>query len=340
MGTFLPQKTMLKTERVNVTIVDVAKESGISKSTISRYLRGEVVSSEKALLIEQALRSSGYVRNNFAQYMRTKKTDLIGIVVPDLDNPFFTKIIKRLEEIAFDNGQSLIIKTTSRSIEREKAAIQYIRGFRVDALFLCRSQLEETDLLELELGMPVISIDKSYETIHSVVSNNYENGYLLTTHMLKQHATPIGFFLRVDESESVLERLRGYQDVCHEHDLDPLVFTYDVTQGIDGQKFIHFVRAHQIKGLICRNDNDAVKVMSIVKDQIALNTIDPIRIAGFDNISISSQITPELTTIDQHIEAMCDKAYEILRQSPLTVIHQIHPSELIVRESTQQGVKR
>ncbi len=330
---------MHKNERTTITILDVARESGISKSTISRYLRGDAVSAEKAIMIEQALRSSGYVRNNFAQYMRTKKTDLIGIVVPDLDNPFFTKIIKRLEEIAFENGQSLIIKTSSRSIEREKAAIQYIRGFRVDALFLCRSQLDDADIQALDLGIPVVSIDKSYDTVHSVVSNNYDNGFQLTSHLIEQTTSPIGFFLRSEESESVLERLRGYESAMKASGRPSYVYTYDVDKGIHAKDFMSFLTTHSIHGLICRNDNDAVKVMSIVKDHIANGTIEPLLIAGFDNISISSQITPELTTIDQHIEAMCDTAYDLIHSMKTQAVHKIHPSELIIRESTTLDVK-
>ncbi len=329
---------MHKHDRGSVTILDVAEQSGISKSTISRYLRGETVSPEKAAMIESALRTSGYVRNNFAQYMRTKKTDLIGIVVPDLDNPFFTKIIKRLEEIAFDNGQSLIIKTSSRSLDREKAAIQYIRGFRVDALFLCRSQLDDHDIASLDLDIPVVSIDKSYSTIHSVVSNNYDNGYQLTMHLIQQTKAPIGFFLRIDESESVLERLRGYEVAMQEAKRTPHIYTYEVNRGIHGANFIEFIQTHQIQGLICRNDNDAVKVMSIVKDPVTRGQIRPLLIAGFDNISISSQITPELTTIDQHIEAMCDTAYELFQRGVTKAVHRVHPSELIIRESTTMEV--
>ena len=329
---------MHNNERTTVTILDVARQSGISKSTISRYLRGDTVSPEKAIMIEKALRSSGYVRNNFAQYMRTKKTDLIGIVVPDLDNPFFTKIIKRLEEIAFTNGQSLIIKTSSRSLEREKAAIQYIRGFRVDALFLCRSQLSDEDIQTLDLGVPVVSIDKSYDSVHSVVSNNFDNGFQLTHHLMQQTDAPIGFFLRSEESESVLERVRGYETAMKEQQRTPHVYTYHLEEGINSVKFIEFIRTHSIQGLICRNDNDAVKVMSVVKDHVANGSINPLLIAGFDNISIASQITPELTTIDQHIEAMCDTAYDLIQLRATQSIHKVHPSELIIRESTTLDV--
>lgn len=331
---------MQKNERSKTTILDVARESGISKSTISRYLRGDVVSPDKSAMIEEALRRSGYVRNNFAQYMRTKKTDLIGIVVPDLDNPFFTKIIKRLDELTYQKGQSLIIKTANRSIDREKSVIQYIRGFRVDALFLCRSELSEQDIQELELDIPVVSIDKSFESIHSVVSNNFDNGVQLTTHLIQQTNAPISFFLRNEESESVLERLRGYEFVMNAEHRPSYVFRYDVNHGLDAPSLMQFIASHQIEGLICRNDNDAVKVMSATKDYVAAGQIKPLLIAGFDNIGIASQITPELTTVDQHIQVMCDTAFELIHSDQIDIIHKIHPSELIVRHSTFAGDKR
>ncbi len=80
--------------------------------------------------------------------------------------------------------------------------------------------------------------------------------------------------------------------------------------------------------------------MSIIKDYVAFGRIKPLLIAGFDNISIASQITPELTTIDQHIQVMCDTAFELIQAGQTQVVHKVHPSELIIRQSTLMETKR
>ena len=112
-----------------VTIIDLANKSLISKSTISRYLQGKNVSAKKQVEIEKAIIELGYIRNNFASFLRTNKSNILGVLVPDLDNPFFIKIIKRLEEISQNLGKTLIIKTTKSNDSIELEAIDFIRGF-------------------------------------------------------------------------------------------------------------------------------------------------------------------------------------------------------------------
>ena len=138
-----------------ITLLDLEKISGISKTTISRHLSGSRVSQAKVKRIEDSIASSGYIRNNFAQLLRSNQSNLIGVIVPDLDNPFFLKIIKRLEELASSKGKTLIIKTTQRSVELELKSIDFIRGFMVEALFLCRSELYDFQLQQMKIKIPI-----------------------------------------------------------------------------------------------------------------------------------------------------------------------------------------
>jgi DNA-binding LacI/PurR family transcriptional regulator len=320
-----------------VTLFDLEKISGVSKTTISRYLSGEFVSSEKIKKIEKAITNSGYIKNNFAQLLRKSKSNLIGVIVPDLDNPFFLKIIKRIDELANIEGKTLIIKTTNRSNSVEKKAIEYIRGFMVEAIFICRSEMNDGDLIRMNLQIPVISIDKEFSSVTSIVSNNFQSSYDLTTHLISQAEGNVLFFSRSVESSSVLERIKGFKAACKKHRVPINLFSYDVNLPIDFERLFKIVKEKKIRGIICRNDNEAVKISSYFNDKYNRLEISRVKVCGFDNISLSKHVIPKLTTVDQKIEEMCDIGFKIFLKNEIknpSLI--VHDSELIIRESTSK----
>jgi len=319
----------------NITILDLEKVSGISKSTISRYLRGEGVSDEKSKIIESTIVKTGYIKNNFAQLLRTSKSNLIGVLVPDLDNPFFLTIIKRLDQLAYVEGKSLIIKTTDSDYERELSALSFLRGFRVDGIFFCRSELDDKKIKELNITVPVISIDKKFETMKSVVSNNFTNGYTLTKHVFENTSENVMFFSRIKESSSVKERIAGYKQSCKEMNKDILSYTYKRRNGVDFDRLCKYILDNNIGAIISRNDNEAIKLQSFLNNLYYNDKFKRIRFAGFDNIRLSNHILPKLTTIDQNIENMCNTAYKILNNfDDYKENVYIQESELFIREST------
>jgi len=318
-----------------VTILDLEKKSGISKTTISRYLHGVKVSSDKARRIEEAIAECGYIRNNFAQLLRSSQSNLIAVLIPDLDNPFFLKIIKRLEELADKQGKTLIIKTTKRSVQAELDTISFVRGFRVEALFLCRSELDDEMLDALKLDIPVISLDRSFKHITSILSNNFKSGHDLSMHLIQHCQGEVMFFSRLHESDSVHERIRGFQEACVQADKVGYQYKYDVEHEIDFEDLYSFVKQYKIEGIICRNDNEAVKILAYLSDKANKGEIKPIKICGFDNIALSKHMIPKLTTVDQRVEEMCDIAFDLFLNDdcfpPRTIIHE---ADLIIREST------
>ncbi len=319
-----------------VTILDLEKKSGISKTTISRYLHGVKVSEDKSRRIEEAIAECGYIRNNFAQLLRSSQSNLIAVLIPDLDNPFFLKIIKRLEELAAEQNKTLIIKTTKRSMLTELKTISFVRGFMVEALFLCRSELDDETLESLKIEIPTISLDREFKSITSIVSNNHQSGYDLSMHLLGHIKNgEVMFFSRMQESSSVHERIEGFTEACQKHDKIAYQYKYDVDKGIDFDDLFTFVKKYNIEGIVCRNDNEAVKLLAFLSDKANHNEIPKIKICGFDNIGLSRHMIPKLTTVDQKIEDMCDIAFEHFMNNTCTPARIIvQEAELIIREST------
>ncbi|MDP2813022.1 MAG: LacI family DNA-binding transcriptional regulator [Erysipelotrichaceae bacterium] len=323
-----------------VTLLDLERISGVSKTTVSRYLSGERVKKDKEERIELAIKESGYIRNNFAQLLRSSQSNLIGVTVPDLDNPFFLKIIKRLDQLASERGKTLIIKTTNRSVETELKVIEFIRGFLVESIFLCRSELSESEITKLKFSVPVISLDKEFSNIDSVVSNNYQSAYDLNVHLINQ-SKQVMFFSRLFESTSVHQRVQGFKDSCAAYKKEPHEYKYNVNLPIDFNDLFNFVLSNKIDGIICRNDNEALKVLSFFNQKRAQGDIYKVKVCGFDNISLSKHIVPRLTTVDQKVEEMCDIAFELsLRKENKDPQIMVHESEIIIRESTRKDDDR
>lgn len=319
-----------------VTILDLAKESEISKSTISRYLQGNNISLDKQAKIEKAIADLGYIKNNFASFLRTNKSNILGVLIPDLDNPFFVKIIKRMEILSQEVGKTLIIKTTKSMANIELEAIHFIRGFLVEAIFLCRSELTDDILNSLNTDTPFISLDKRFKTINSIVSNNRNGGYILTEHLFQNVSGNVMFFSRVKDSTSVIERSDGYKAYCREHNKQILEYKYMNDQDVDYDNLLEYIKKNNVEGIISRNDNDAVRILSFLNEMTFKGLIYRLKVCGFDNISLSRRIVPKLTTIDQKIEDMCDTAFDILMNyneldKPKIFVQQ---GELIIRESS------
>jgi len=322
--------------KTNITILDLAKYSGVGKSTVSRYLRGESVSDKTAKKIEDAISQTGYIRNNYAQLLRTSHSNFIGVIIPDFDNPFFLSIVKRLDKLSYEQGKTLIIKTSLSSFEREMEALQFIRGFRVEAIFLCRTELTEAQLNQLNIQVPVISIDKQLNGYISVLSNNLNNGYILAKHVFRNTEDgKVMFFSRLHESKSVIDRFTGYEAACMENNQEVLSYKYDREKAMDYEKLKAYVLKHQVKSIIARNDNEAIKIHSYFNQLYYKGDMYRIKVAGFDNIRLAGAVIPRLTSIDQKIENICDIAYDkFVNFKESEIKTYVCDSELIIREST------
>ena len=143
------------------------------------------------------------------------------------------------------------------------------------------------------------------------------------------------FFSREKESNSVKERIRGYLAYCKKYNHNSYSYKYNRGLGVDFNHLKDFVIKNKIKAVIARNDNEAIKIQSFFNDLYYKKEFPKIRVAGFDNIRLSRNILPRLTTIDQKIEKMCDLAYDKYKNYQKDKIKTyVQNSELIIREST------
>ncbi len=310
-----------------ITILDIAKETGISKSTVSRYLSGGSISAEKSKIIEKKINELGYIRNNFAGMLRKSSSNLIGVIVPDLKNPFYSNIVYEVERIADVMGITIIVKTSNGSAAKEVEILKYFSGFQVAAVILCSSNIDFSSLERFQKAIRFVSIDNIIEGINNVVSNNLKSGYEITKYIAENVNNNVLFVRRVSDRSSVLDREEGFIRACNEIGKQYYIYKYDNKYGINYEDFKEFINSHNIEGILCRNDNEAIKLMS------NLSNFNNLRYFGFDNIELSELVKPKLTTVDQNSYEMCKIALDIIINKTDTIKNYIIDAKLIIRSN-------
>jgi len=330
-----------------VRLKDIALRAGVSVMTVSKALRGEkdvapVTRQRVKVLAEQM----GYVPDSAAQGLRNRTTKLFGVVISSITNPIFTRVVRALEEHAYELGYELIVTHTHNSTEREEVCIRRLLSRRVDGMFISpvyRMEAEARIYRELlARGMPVVLLGHAAtfcNAFPSISPDDLSGGYSVTKHLIDLGHKRIAFLSGRLSAPWAHERLEGYRRALRESGLEPddrLVFRAGSTIE-DGAKV----------GLQMLNENCAATAVQAVNDLVAIGCAETllsqglkipadISVAGFGNILVSEHFRVPLTTVRQPkfrlgVAAM-DTMGKLLRRDQ-TESRRL-PAELVVREST------
>lgn len=328
------------------TIFDVAKRANVSIGTVSRVLNNrDRVSAATRERVLQAIRELDYHSNAFAQGLASQQTETIGLVIPQVNDPFYFGIVRGIEDTVTAAGYSLLIASQPHHTSEN----HYMRLFRrghVDALILTAIDVFPDELQEMsKSGLPVILIQQyAGKQVAAVQADNYGGAVALTEHLLGHGYRRIAYITGTDHTPDNRERLRGLRDALAAHGLtlpDTLVFRGDYLRG-SGQTAMQ-----QILDLPERPDavfagNDQMAADAIVTAQErGLRVPEDLAVVGFDDVPLASYVSPALTTVHQPIYEQgvyaARTALDMLRadgaQPPLTPPRIILPTTLVLRRS-------
>ncbi|GFP23701.1 LacI family transcriptional regulator [Candidatus Hakubella thermalkaliphila] len=158
------------------TIKDLAKMANVSVATVSRVInKSGYVSPELTRRVDQAIAESGYQVNALARSLKTAKTHTIGLIIADISNPFFTSVIRGVEDIAYKHGYNLVLCNTDENLEKEKLYLQVLRGKMVDGLIISPAVTKSEGIRELLRRHPnVVFMDRKVEGQENVFFYQYE----------------------------------------------------------------------------------------------------------------------------------------------------------------------
>jgi LacI family transcriptional regulator len=334
-----------------VTIYDIAQKLNISAATVSRGLKdhpGINKNTKKKILAAAA--EMGYRSNSFASSLRTKRGNVIGVIVPRLNSNFMSDVIAGVEKVVNESGYNLFISQSLETMEKEVSNAKAMFNNRVDGLLV--SLAYNTDNIDhfeafIKREIPVIFFDRVVEHEHcpSIFIDNYKAAYNITTHLIEQGCKRIMHISGNQLRNVYQDRFNGYKKALEDHQIafdDDLLIVNDLSAQAGTEAAQQILQmAVRPDGVFVSNDLCAISCMQVLKAE-GIKIPKDIAFAGFNNDPTSCVIEPNLTTIDYKGYEMGEVAAKVLighldRNNDLQQTHSlILRSELIVRDSSRK----
>ena len=339
-----------------VTVKDIAKKAGVSHSTVSRALHGNpLISEETKQRIQQIAVELGYLPSAAARTLKTNRSQVLGVVLSSIDDPFFSEILQGIEEITQSSGYSLFIAAAHRDPKREREIVQAMVEHHADGVIICSTSFsEERSRQFLQYGVPMVVVNNQAveDFRYSIYHDDIDGSRQVTRHLIGLGHTRIAYIGNSASGRTTLDRLTGFRQEMGAAGLAvPAPYVYEALGGgtEDGISVAkHFLSLpERPTALVCYNDMLAMGVMKGLQ-QAGLRVPEDISITGFDNIVFSAYTNPPLTTLDQPKRFIGAEAARLLLElldtpsSPQSASHQKVRSlkgQLLVRSSTAPPTK-
>lgn len=305
---------------MTTTIKDIARRTGVSHSTVSRALRGDpLISDETAQRIQQAALDMAYLPSAAARSLKTNRSQVLGVIVTSIDDPFFSEIVFGIEEAAQQAGYSLFIAAPQHDTAREQKIVHAMMEHRTDGVIICSSSFSpEQGRQLLEYGFPIVVVNhQGAENFHySIFHDDVDGSRQITRHLIDQGHQRIAYLGNALSGRTTLDRLSGFQLEMQAAGLPiPPEFIFDVAGngpefGLSGAQ--HLLNLPQPPtAIVCFNDMLAIGVLRSCQEA-GLKVPEDISITGFDNITFSAYTNPPLTTFDQPKQSIGSEAARLL----------------------------
>lgn len=333
---------------MSVTIKDVAKRAGVTPALVSRVINNDPtlsVKEETRARIFKAADELSYLPNPFAQSLRTKSTKTLGMLVPDIGNPFFINIIKGAQDAALARDMCLLLINTDEVWENEKKLIQMLVNKKVDGILYLSAHMDikAIRLIE-ELKTPYVLVNRNSgdENTLYVGLDNLNGALLAMKHLVELGHEKIAHIAGPLYTDTASGRLQGYRTALHmrgiELNLDYVIETsFSFDGGEQAVKKLLAMKGDRPTAIFAANDLIAMGAVSGA-NEMGVSVPEDLSIVGFNNIWVAKHFMPPLTTVDFDNYKMGEEACNMLvdkiadpKMEPRQVVLEPH---LVVRKST------
>ncbi|MER0238470.1 LacI family DNA-binding transcriptional regulator [Fulvimarina sp. MAC8] len=334
-------------ERRRVTILDVAREAGVSKSSVSLVLRGSpAVSAETKECVRAAAQTLGYIYNRGAASLRMAQSRFVALVIPDLTNPFFAQLAVAVEAALSEKDYVPLLANTGDDRKRQTDVLRTMREYGVAGVIM--SPAHGTAYAEIAgLGIPAVGVmrrltDGLSDELPYIGPDNTAGARALTRYLIELGHRRLAFLGGYQDMSTLGERLRGFQEALAEVGLDPEAAPIheSLPSRAGGQdaalRAIARDAAERPTALVAYNDVVAFGANRVLVDA-GLRAGRDMALTGFDDVAEASHNAPPLTTVDVGIDRLGRIAAEALVariEGAETAAETIVPVELKVRESS------
>jgi LacI family transcriptional regulator len=329
---------------MGVTIKDIAKEANVSVTTVSRVLNNKPdVGDDTRAKILKIIDEMNYNPNSVARGLVMQKTHTIGLIIPDISNPFFPQIVRAVEDKAQELGYSVILFNTDNHLERERKAVELFKSKQLDGLIVSLSLGNEKILKDLKAAnFPVVQIDRSVlDHLYPLISiDNKKSAYQMVEYMIKKGYKKIAHITGDLNTTTARDRLAGYKKALKDYEIKinkDYIVEGEYTQNSAYQAMKSLLSLeNRPKAIFAANDLSAAGIYKALFEA-GLKIPEDIAVAGHDDINLASLLKPELTTMRQPKYEMGERAVTILlkmiNKQDFEIKDQILTTNLIIRES-------
>ncbi|ESP94725.1 MULTISPECIES: LacI family DNA-binding transcriptional regulator [Pseudoalteromonas] len=327
-----------------ITIFDVAKEAQVSKSTVSLVLtHSDKVSDKSKEKVLKAIEKLGYVYNRDAAALRSKKSNLVAVVINDLTNPYSAQLAVGLEKHIYALGMVPMLVNTGEDFTRQQQVVNTLKEYNVSAFVMVPAPGTTKEWVNqlVSTGFPVINIMREIQFAEApcILPDNQKGTHLATEHLLQKGLSSIAFLGGTDEISDYHERLSGFRSAISAH-VDQIQ-SHEImapTNRQGGRDAFHqlFSIAPDIQAIVCFSDVIAYGAMEAMREHNLVPGKD-IKVIGFDDLADSRLMRPALSSV--RIDAndigkrTCQALSEILNKSQPPVRTLVDIS-LQIRESS------
>lgn len=328
------------------SLKEVADLAGVSVATVSRVLNGDdVVKSGTKDRVLSAIKKLNYSPNRVAQRLRsTRKTSkLIGLLIPDIQNPFYVDVIRGIEAYAYENNAAVIIGNFSQDVKKEKLYLDILRSESVDGFIVAPSNEKDIHVKQLITdGFPIVCIDRGLKDVEAdlVKVDNQQGVYNAIHHLIGLGHSRIGFITGNPSIPTSLERIAGYEQAMREHALpiDPAIVVGKKSDYVSGSELTTYLLDLENPPTALFTGNNLLTLGALeILNQRGIRIPEELALIGFDDVYWANSLNPPLTAIRQPGYAIGKKAMELLMQRILDperpMAHIILNTELMIRKS-------
>jgi len=308
-----------------VTIHDVARRAGVSVATVSRVLnRKEIVREETSKVVLAAAKSLRYVPNIAARSLSIRRSQTVGIVLPDVHGEFFSEVIRGIDVAARRGGYHILVSGSHSDVDEMIEVLEAMHG-RVDGLVVMAPDVAIDSLREqLPRDLPMVLLNSSDERHPAITIDNYGGARMMMRHLSELGHTRIAFITGPATNADARERLRGYRQAMR--GLQRTEIGGDFTELAGHQAVEQILALDPLPtAVFAANDSMAVGALSALRDA-GIDVPGQMSVVGFDDVPIARYVNPPLTTIRVDIAELGRRAFAVL----LEVL--AHPKSRIQRE--------
>ncbi|MBY6180964.1 ribose utilization transcriptional repressor RbsR [Staphylococcus warneri] len=325
-----------------VSIKDVAKEAGVSVTTVSHILNQNETRFSKETIQKVSLAKDrlGYIPNKNAQQLRGQTRKLIGVVLPNLTNPFFSAMMQRMDDCKADDVDLCFIATSSTDF---KDNIQHLVERGIDGLIIGRYVNDPHQLNDYlsKHHVPYVLLDQSEDHGYTDIirTNEIEGGQTAARHLIDLGHQQLAIIQPHELMANMKDRVKGFEHTCQSHQLPAPVRICTELSKAGGRDIATKLVEHHVTGVFAINDELAIGCIRGLTE-CGKSVPDDLSVVGYDDIDMAGYMTPALTTIAQSVDDIVHISLQLITDKINGRPHENKrvelPTQLIQRETTRQ----